>query len=376
MRYENGIAFMRRILLPVMASIMASCHSPKQEKAASVNSDTASCTNQMPVTYASAPDMVKIKPGRVSHHDMVWINGGEFLMGSSDSEGREDEYPVHAVKVSGYWMDVHEVTNAEFRKFVLATGYITTAERAPQWSELAKQLPAGTPKPPDSLLVAGALVFSPTAYPVSLNDASQWWQWVKGADWKHPEGPGSNIKGRDQFPVVQISWYDADAYARWAGKRLPAEAEWEYAARGGYKNKSFSWGDEDIEKGSPKANTWQGHFPNSNSDWDGYKGLAPVKSYPSNGYGLYDMAGNVWEWCSDWYNTNYYKSLTGKTTVNPKGALSSYDPMEPTIPKRITRGGSFMCNAAYCKGYRVSSRMKTSPDSGLENVGFRCVSSD
>lgn len=294
-------------------------------------------------------------------------------MGATDDEGRPDEYPAHKVHVSGFWIDEHEVTNKQFAAFVKATGYVTTAEKAPKWEDLKKQLPPGTPKPPDSLLVAASLVFDPPGHAVPLNDASQWWRWVKGADWRHPEGPGSSIEGKDNYPVVQVSYDDAAAYARWAGKRLPTEAEWEYAARGGLKDDPYPWGTEDIEKGKPKANTWQGNFPDQNTDWDGFNGLAPVASYAANGYGLYDMAGNVWEWTSDWYNVNYYRTLTGTVTDDPQGPVKSYDPLEPTVPEKVTKGGSFMCNASYCKGYRVSGKMKTSMDSGLENLGFRCV---
>jgi formylglycine-generating enzyme required for sulfatase activity len=364
------------IILPFFNFIFISCNNSTKEKIAE-NKDTLSCHNNMPSRFAVATnDSASIKEGKVSHNNMVWIHGGEFMMGSSDNEGREDEYPAHSVTVSGFWMDTHEVTNAQFKKFVDAIGYITTAEKAPDWEELKKQLPEGTPKPADSLLVAASLVFTPPDHPVPLNNAGAWWSWKKGANWKHPEGPQSSIEGKDNYPVVQVSWDDAQAYAKWAGKRLPTEAEWEFAARGGLKNKSYSWGNEPVDKGKPKANTWQGNFPNENTDWDGYRTLAPVKSFAPNDYKLYDMAGNVWEWCSDWYAPDYYSSLAGKTTADPQGPAQSYDPMEPTIPKRVTRGGSFMCNASYCKGYRVSSRMKTSPDSGLENVGFRCVSSN
>ena len=305
---------------------------------------------------------------------MIYIEGGEYMMGSQDANGRSDEYPQHAVQVSGFWMDATEVTNAQFRKFVEATGYVTTAERAPDWEELKKQLPAGTPKPHDSILVAASLVFTPPSQKIALQNVGQWWSWVKGASWKAPRGDGSSIEGKDSFPVVHISWEDAHAYARWAGKRLPTEAEWEYAARAKGKNILFPWGNEPIEKGTPKANTWQGSFPDLNTNWDQFANVAKVASYRPNEVGLYDMAGNVWEWCADWYDAAHYQGAKGKS-IDPVGPSRSNDPMEPTVPKKVVRGGSFMCNESYCSGYRVSSRMKSSPDSGMENTGFRCVSS-
>jgi formylglycine-generating enzyme required for sulfatase activity len=196
---------------------------------------------------------------------------------------------------------------------------------------------------------------------------------MAGANWKHPRGPGSDINGKDDYPVVQVSWDDAMAYCKWAGKRLSTEAEWEYAARGGMMNKKYPWGDEDPEAMRPKANTWQGKFPATNTSWDHFENLAPVKSFQPNPYGLYDMAGNVWEWCSDWYHEAYYAQLQGTILSNPTGPTSSLDSDEPSIAKRVVRGGSFLCNASYCKGYRTSSRMKSSPDTGLEHTGFRCV---
>jgi sulfatase modifying factor 1 len=375
---EKGIRDPGIIILLIYTCAVISCNNALKDKTASGSADTISCSSNIPARFHSvAIDAASnIKMGIVSHDEMVWIPGGIFNMGSSDKEGRPDEYPDHKVKLSGYWIDVHEVTNARFRKFVEATGYITTAEKAPVWADLQKQLPAGTPKLADSLLFAASLVFTPPDHPVPLDNFSVWWSWKKGANWQHPEGSGSSIKGKDNYPVIQVSWDDAEAYAKWAGKRLPTEAEWEYAARGGMENESYSWGNEPVENGKPKANTWQGNFPNYNNAWDGFTGLAPVKSFAPNNYKLYDMAGNVWEWCEDWYSPDYYASLSGKTSINPVGPAESYDPMEPTIPKKVTRGGSFMCNSSYCKGYRVSSRMKTSPDSGLENVGFRCVSSN
>jgi formylglycine-generating enzyme len=308
------------------------------------------------------------------HKGMVFIPAGSFTMGNATNDGRADEYPQHNVHLNGFWMDATEVTNAQFAAFVKATGYITTAEKKPDWELLKTQVPAGTPKPHDSLLVAASLVFKSCAETIPLNDASQWWRWTSGASWQHPEGAGSTLEGKENYPVVHISWEDATAYAKWADKRLPTEAEWEYAARGGLIEQPYSWGNTAIEDGKPKANTWQGQFPYNNTVWDGFARLAPVKSFAANKWGLYDMAGNVWEWCSDWYRSNYYEQLANKTTVNPTGPANSFDPEEPTVPKRVVRGGSFLCHASYCASYRVAARMKTSPDTGLEHTGFRCVS--
>jgi formylglycine-generating enzyme required for sulfatase activity len=318
------------------------------------------------------PDVRKI----ISRHGMTWIKGGFFSMGSLDGQGKFDEYPIHRVKVNGFWMDASPVTNLQFQKFVQATGYVTTAERKPVWEELEKQLPGSAQRPEEDKLVPASLVFFPAGKEISLDNPSQWWSWIAGADWKHPQGPGSTIAGKENYPVVQVSWFDANAYAKWAHKRLPTEAEWEYAARGGLVNQKYSWGSEEVEIGKPKANTWQGQFPNTNSGWDGYNRLAPVNSFQPNGYGLYDMAGNVWEWCQDWYSADYYRQLANKVVLNPKGPAQSFDPDEPDAPKRVVRGGSFLCNASYCAGYRVAARMKTSPDTGLENTGFRCVSAN
>lgn len=358
---------------------MAGCKQPGGKIAAikdsiSTGDTIMSCTSNLPSRFAAGTSTDGIVASRKSSYaGMVKIPGGDYQMGAADKEGRPDEYPQHAVHVDGFYMDATEVTNAMFAEFVKATGYVTTAERTPDWEELKKQLPPGTPKPADSLLVAASLVFTPPAKPVALNNVSQWWQWVKGANWKHPEGPGSNIKGKDNYPVVQVSWDDAMAYAKWAGKRLPTEAEWERAARAGMTGEPFTWGSEPVEKGQPKANIWQGHFPDRNTAADGFGRVAPVKSFAANAYGLYDIAGNVWEWCADWYRSDYYVQAGTRKLVNPQGPASSYDPEEPSVPKRVVRGGSFLCHASYCASYRVSARMKTSPDTGLEHTGFRCV---
>ena len=312
--------------------------------------------------------------GDTSKTGMVSIPGGEFMMGADNNQADPDEYPKHKVILDPFWMDQHEVTNDQFAKFVQSTGYITTAERKPDWEELKKQLPPDTPKPDESLLVASSLVFSPPSKEVDLNDYSQWWSWVPGANWKHPEGPGSSIEGKGNYPVIHVSWDDAMAYCKWAGKRLPTEAEWEYASRGGLINKIYPWGDEHINKGKAKANTWEGNFPYRNTEFDRFSGIAPVQSFPPNAYGLYDMAGNVWEWCSDNYRNDYYQQINKPEGIkNPSGPPDSFDPVEPYTPKRVSRGGSFMCNESYCSGYRVARRMKSSPDSGMSNLGFRCV---
>ena len=295
-------------------------------------------------------------------------------MGTDDAQADPAERPAHLVRVNGFWIDQTEVTNAEFRRFVGATGYVTTAERPVDWNQLKTQVPPGTPRPPDEQLTPGSLVFSPPDRPVPLDDITNWWRWVPGANWKHPEGPGSSIDGKDDHPVVQVSWDDAVAYARWAGKRLPTEAEWEFASRGGLAGKKYAWGDELQPAGKNLANTWQGHFPETNTDEDGFPRTSPVKSFPANGFGLYDMIGNVWEWCSDWYRPDTYRLDASSTVVqDPTGPEKSYDPAEPYQPKRVTRGGSFLCSANFCTNYRPSARRGTATDSGMSHLGFRCV---
>ncbi|MFZ1807823.1 MAG: formylglycine-generating enzyme family protein [Cyclobacteriaceae bacterium] len=304
---------------------------------------------------------------------MVLIPEGSFQMGAKSEQAYADEFPVHEVSISAFYMDDTEVTNEQFLLFVEATNYLTVAERAIVWEELKLQLPPNTPKPADSLFRPGSLLFKSTAGPVDLS-IPVWWVWTIGADWQHPEGPGSSIEGRMDHPVVHVSWEDANAYAKWAGKRLPTEAEWEWAAMGGLENAIYPWGNVPAEEAYDKANFWQGFFPYENLEKDGYSDTAPVKSFPANGYGLYDMAGNVWEWCSDKYHANSYEQSKREGLVeNPKGPEKSFDPLEPYTPKHVLRGGSFLCNDSYCSGYRVARRMKSSEDSGFNHTGFRCV---
>jgi formylglycine-generating enzyme required for sulfatase activity len=309
---------------------------------------------------------------------MVWIPGGEFTMGTDSKPGQPDEMPAHRVRVDGFWMDETDVTNAQFRAFVEATGHVTTAEKPVDAAEILKQSPPGTPPPPPEKLVPGALVFRPTPGPVrNLRDVRQWWHWTPSANWRHPEGPDSDIEGRDDHPVVHVSWHDAVAYAKWAGKRLPTEAEWEFAARGGLDGKTYIWGDEAFSEEKPQCNCWQGVFPWKNTALDGYERTSPVKAFPPNGYGLYDMAGNVWQWCSDWYQIDLYRERAGKkVTVNPKGPARSRDPRQPYAPLRCQKGGSFLCHPSYCWRFRPSARHGCTPDTGMSHVGFRCVRSE
>ena len=293
---------------------------------------------------------------------MTWIPGGTFWMGTD--RGSYADGPVHRVYVDGFWMDTHEVTNAEFAAFVDATGYVTTAEKLPD--------PALFPGVDPNVLVPGSLVFTAPQAVNGLQDWSQWWSYVPGADWRHPEGPGSDIAGRMDHPVVQVSWDDAKAYADWAGKRLPTEAEWEFAARGGLDQKPYTWGMEPRHRTGEVANVWHGQFPTENTALDGYPATAPVGSYPPNGYGLYDMAGNVWEWTGDWFRFDTYRNGDTRNPVGPPREHSE-DPMEPGVPKKTIRGGSYLCSEVYCAGYKVSARMATTPDSAADHTGFRTV---
>jgi len=306
---------------------------------------------------------------------MVWVPGGQFVMGTDEKSAWPDEGPPHKVLVNGFWMDATEVTNAEFRRFVEATRYVTTAERPPDLDEIMRQVPPGTEPPKPETLVPGSLVFSPPGGRVALDDYRQWWAWTPGASWRHPEGPGSDIKGKDDHPVVHVSWDDASAYARWAGKRLPTEAQWEFAARGGLDRQPYVWGSEPPGSGGTwRANTWQGEFPTKNTTDDGHPRTSPVKTYAPNGYGLYDMAGNVWEWCRDWYGRDLYKQLANDgLAFEPAGPPKTEDSTDPFYPKRVQRGGSLLCNDSNSVRDRPSARQGSSPDTGMSHVGFRCM---
>jgi formylglycine-generating enzyme required for sulfatase activity len=326
-----------------------------------------SCKNQ---TQIKTEEQISQIPG------MVWISGGIYDMGASDGDrmALPHEKPKHTVKVDGFYMDETEVTNAQFSRFIEATNYITTAERPVDWELIKQQLPPGTPKPHDSLLLPGSLLFKKTKESVpNLYDFSQWWRWTNGANWKQPEGKGSSIDGKDNHPVVHVSYEDAMAYCHWAGRRLPTEAEWEFAARGGKRDKIYFWGDL-TDKLSSYVNSWEGEFPVDNTQADGFEKSAPVKTYPPNGYGLYEISGNVWEWTSDWYSSQYYQYCRENSiTNNPKGPNEAFNPNNPYVDERVIRGGSFLCNASYCASYRVSSRMATDPNTSLEHLGFRTV---
>jgi len=308
---------------------------------------------------------------------MAWIKGGEFTMGADAAcesacarpGTTSDSSPTHRVRVNGFWIDVTEVTNEQFAAFVAATGFVTEAERTPS----AADFPDAAPES----LVAGSIVFTPTDGPADLDQPLSWWRWQPGANWRHPEGPGSDLTGRDRHPVVHVSCADAEAYAQWAGKRLPTSAEWEFAARGGLDGKRHAWGDELQPDGRHMANLWQGPFPRRGGDTgaDGFIGRAPVGRFPPNGFGLHDVAGNVWEWCSDWYRPDAYVERAAAATpiVDPRGPTASYDPAEPGARKRVQRGGSYLCSDQWCARYLVGTVGRGEVSTGTDHVGFRCV---
>ena len=289
---------------------------------------------------------------------MILINAGTYEMGGDNEQARADEFPKHKVILKSFWIDETEVTNAQFKKFADATNYITTAEKDFEYKdETGKTIQQK----------AGSLVFKKINNGEDANP-NTWWQFIEGANWKHPQGPVSSIDGKDNLPVVQVSWFDAEAYCKWSGKRLPTEAEWEFAARGGLVNNIYPWNNESATEGKQKCNIWNGNFPFENTLLDKYEGSAPVKSFATNNFGLYDVAGNVWEWCDDWYDEKYYsKCVENSIFKNPKNTL----PNETN--EKVMRGGSFLCNDSYCSGFRVSARMKSTAETSLEHTGFRCV---
>jgi formylglycine-generating enzyme required for sulfatase activity len=313
----------------------------------------------IPSRAAAIQNVAGIREGKSDTTGMVWIAGGKFLMGADEFA---DSRPVHEVTVDDFYMDSHEVTNAQYARFVAATNYKTVAERPLNAADY--------PGVPTDKLVAGSAVFTPSITPVSLDNPLLWWTYVPGANWMHPDGAASSIKGKENYPVTHISYEDALAYAKWAGKRLPTEAEWEFAAQAGKGNHTYYWGDQLKPGNKWVANIYQGSFPDKNTKEDGYAGAAPVKSFPANAFGLYDLDGNVWEWCQDYYRPDYYSK---SVRSNPKGPADSYDPDEPGAVKRVQRGGSFLCSDDYCIRYKAGSRGKGEVTSGSNNLGFRCV---
>ena len=307
---------------------------------------------------------------------MVWVEGKSYTKGAKidDQYSMMREKPSHNVYVDGFFIDITEVTNKQFKKFAVETGYITIAERKIDWEEMKKSLPPGTPKPHDSILQPGSLIFNEDVKEVvGMDNYFQWWKWQIGANWRTPKGPGSSIENKENFPVVHIAYEDALAYCQWANRRLPTEAEWESAAQGNFKNAIYTWGDN-VDLLDSNANTWQGNFPVVNEGSDGFKMIAPVKSYPANSIGVYDMIGNVWEITDDLFNINYYRELDSSTELNnPKGASSCYNPSNPFETQHVMKGGSFLCHDSYCASYRISARMGVSIDSGSDHTGFRTI---
>jgi formylglycine-generating enzyme required for sulfatase activity len=361
----------------LLATMMAAagCREPVVEPAANAGTGKPATETAEPGFAPTIPN-ADPTPG-AAPAGMVWIPGGEFSMGALDPRGGEhggpdamsDARPIHRVHVDPFWMDATEVTNEQFARFVKATGYVTVAERRPTREEF--------PDAPPEALQAGSVVFTPPSAAVPLDNHYRWWSYVPGASWRHPEGPGSGLKGRERYPVVHVAYEDASAYAQWAGTRLPTEAEWEFAARGGLSGRLYPWGDELKPEGRWAANIYEGRFPVRGADLgeDGFAGLAPVARYPPNAYGLYDVAGNVWEWVSDWYRADYYASLAGGLARNPRGPADSFDPAEPHEKKRVHRGGSYLCTEQYCTRYMIGTRGKGEVRTGSNHVGFRTVRS-
>ena len=382
---------MKNITLLLLCLVLFQC---KNEKKEPIGKDTISTA--LPMCHQGIPgeeaiqkkwmeEINEIKPDvkmAKETNGMVFIPEGTYTRGATEypaernqTEGslpRKDEYPLNKINIPSFYMDAHEVTNREFEKFVKATGWITIAERPIDIKEIAKQMPPGTPLPDPETLKPGSLVFKEVS--PEENHFSEWWTFTTGANWKHPQGPGSMYKA--DHPVVHVSWYDAMAYCKWSGKRLPTESEWEYAGRGGRESVLYAWGNSAPGKEKSQGNYWQGVFPNKNTGEDGYLKTSPVGTFKPNEYGLYDMSGNVWEWCNDWYHWYAYTcDSQSELLENPMGPSNSFDPSFPNTAQKTMRGGSFLCNDSYCAGYRVAARMKSSPDTGSEHTGFRCVKS-
>ena len=366
---RSSVNFPRLLWLFVFVPLFTACSTQNRVvEVTDPNKHEHSAAKPAAGASASQASINQTPPPGPAPEGMVWIPGGTFWMGCDDCE-MPDAEPVHLVYVDGYWMDKSPVTNAQFAKFVAATGYKTIAEQTPD--------PKDFPGVPLDKLVAGSAIFNPPKQAVPLDNAYIWWRYQPGANWKNPEGPQSSIKGREAHPVVHIAWVDAVAYGKWAGKRLPTEAEFEFGARGGLDRNKFAWGNELKPGGKWAANIWQGKFPEADAGEDGYKTVtSPVTAFPPNGFGLYDVGGNVWQWCADWYRPDYFEKVASSSAVkNPQGPTDSYDPQEPGVPKRVQKSGSLMCSDQYCARYHVGSRGKGAEDSGASHVGFRCVKS-
>ena len=383
---------MKKIGFSLAVLLFIACKTKTEEKQLVNNLDKYSChfvsdslvgKQYLNETYLESIDKITTNEDSLkSNKNMVFIKGGVFNMGADKPPGFEqmeasalpqaDEYPKHKVELFDFFMDTHEVTVREYAAFVKATGYKTVAEYDIDWEEIKKQLPPGTPKPKEEMLKAGALVFNYVPKNTPKDDLGNWWTFTAGVNWKNPDGSNPDLNAILDMPVTQISWYDALAYAKWVGKRLPTEAEFEYAMRGGKEDAMYPWGNDKLVEERIKGNFLQGSFPYHNTGKDGFLYTAPVKSFEPNAYGLYDMAGNVWEWTMDWYGADYYNTLSG-VTMNPTGPVKTNEVYDTNAVNKVVRGGSFLCNDGWCSGYRNSRRMRLSPDTGMQHLGFRCV---